>query len=464
MKTLKTLSPVNRKNSFFRSHFNHKEEKSMKKSRIFALALALIMCLSTVAYANDFGPVVTDDENFPVQVAITKILRLPVGTITPEAEFRFNARRISFDDDDSQATRDWMPTLNNLVLNFTAADTGEPDENHIVHLRLETLNLFDGVDFPDAGVYIYEITEIPDTNDHIDDNEPYEILTYSPAVYTLRVYVANTADNTSTYVRAVGAIITHPDNPGQTEGFKVDPTPGGDGDNYDHSQMIFTNDYVKTNGPVDPDRPDPINESTLTVSKTVGGDLGNRSLFFNFTMHALNIPILVEDIPPFYQAYVVETTAEGTRVVTGEALRENADESQIGTDDGGLDFINISTTGPTTFRLRHNQRLVFVNTPVGTNYDVGEAAAVNYWPSVIVTTDSISADPLTTAQANMPLDTGLQFVGERINSAAFTNTRSSVVPTGLNMDNLPFIGLVGLPLLALIGLIVLKARKRAMYR
>ena len=464
MKTLKTILTVNGKNSFFHSHFYHKEEKSMKTSRIFALALALIMCLSTVAYANDFGPVVTDDENYPVQVAITKIFRLPFGTTTPEAEFRFEATRISFDDDDSQATRDWMPTLNNLVLNFTAANTAEPDENHIMHLILETGNLFDGVIFPDAGVYIYEIREIPNTNDAIDNNKPDEVLTYSPAVYTLRVYVANTADNTGTYVRAVGAIITHPDNPGQTEGFKVDPTPGGDDENYYHSQMIFTNDYVKTNGPDEPDEPDPINESTLHVSKTVTGDLGNRNLYFNFTMHSLNIPILVENIPQYYRAYVVETTPGGDVVVTGEELLNNADESQIGTDEGGLDFINISTTGPTTFRLKHNQRLVFVDTPVGTNYDVGEAAATGYWPSVIVTTDSVAADALTTAQANMPLDTGLQFVGEKLNSAAFTNNRTSVVPTGLDMDNLPFFGMVGLPLLALIGLITIKARKRAIYK
>ena len=456
MKTPKSY--VNRKSKFFHNQVTFKEESRMRKSRILALVLVFVLCFSSIAMANDdFGPVLAPDEDNPVQVAITKILRLPIGTTTPNVTFNFTARKISFENSTSDEALAVMPTLNpaNLTISFTAANTTEPDANNIMSIPLETGDLFFEVDFPRAGVYIYEITENPRTNDLIDFNTPYETLTYSDAIYTLRVYVANTEDYTGTYVFAVGAIITRPDNGNQTVNFKVDPTPGGDDINYNHSQMIFTNDYVKTNAPEDPDKPDPITESTLNVSKTVTGDLGDRGLYFSFDM-TLTIPILVEDIPLYYPAYVVE----GTRVIGGEELLLNASASQIGTDDGGLNFINISSRDITSFRLKHGQRLVFVNTPVGTRYTVTEAAAVGYVSSVEIRADLTVVDTVANTLPNLPVLTGYRFVGEWINTAAFENNRTTIVPTGLNINDLPFVGMIAFPVIFLLGYVALKSRKR----
>ena len=458
MKTAKTKSNVNWMSQFIRNQFTLKEANSMKKSRIIALLLVFVLCFSSMVMANnDHGPVIGDEQN-PVQVGITKILRMPIGTNIPTSTFIFEARKISFDGDESDNARDnIMPNLTNLTVNISAANNtaSQPDGNNIVVVIEETGNIFEGVHFPRAGVYIYVITERHFTNDHIDDDEPYQYLSYSDAVYTLRVYVANTEDGQSTFVWAVGAIITHPDDGDEdTIGFKVDPTPGG-GDEHDHSQMIFTNDYVKTNAPIEPDEPDPLKESTLNVSKTVTGDIGDRGLYFTFDF-TLNIPILVEDILPYYRAYVVE----GTRVIGGDELLNNAQASQIGTDAGGLNFINISSSDITNFRLKHGQRLVFVDTPVGTSYTIEEAATAGYVSQVAITTDSIIVDTIANTLPNLPVFTGLQFVGERLNAADFENERTTIVPTGLNVDSLPFMGMVAFPVIILVGFLMFKARKR----
>ena len=467
----KKHSTTTRKMNFFPIP-NLKEESSMTKSKFLALTLAVVMalsvCFSGIVLANNeygpVGPIITEDEANPVQVAITKNLRTPIGTTTPTAEFTFEARKISFDDDDSQDTRNnIMPDLRNLTINFTSANTGDLDGDGILNIILETGNILDQVIFPNAGVYIYEIRENNPTNPNIDDNEPYETLKYSDAVYTLRVFVKNSSRNDgTTFVFAVAAIVTTIDNNEQTQGYKVDPTPEG-GEDYDFSQMIFTNEYVKTNAPVIPDNPDPITESTLNVTKTVIGDLGNRNLYFNFSME-LNIPILVEDIPEFYKAYIVETTPTGQVVVQGEALHQNIDPSLVVTVLDGLDFVNISTVDSTAFKLKHNQRLVFVDTPVGTSYHVTEAATPNYISGIEVITDSITVHTFTNTDANLPVLSGLRFVGESVNRADFKNERASVVPTGLSVINLPFMGMIGLAVLALAGFMIIKAKPRKQRR
>jgi len=130
----------------------------------------------------------------------------------------------------------------------------------------------------------------------------------------------------------------------------------------------------------------------------------------------------------------------------------NAAAGLIGSDAGGS-YIRISTSGSTAFSLKHGQRLVFVDTPVGTTYTVTETAATHYTTTVTVVTDNGAGVTIA------GLTTNAQRVGETANSAAFTNTRDSVTPTGLNLDNLPFIGLILLATASLITFVVVKIRK-----
>ena len=411
----------------------------MKKTKLFlAIAVAFILCFASAlpAFAqttNEHGAIVAPDESNPVALSITKTLRLPIGTITPSATFNFLAEPVSVDSDTSRAG----PALSNLTVSFTPADVdpNAPDANNIMTIVKQTGNLFAGFDFPHAGIFEYEISEIPDTNPDIEDSI-HEWLSYSGAKYRLVVYVSNNAAGTGTFVSAVGIF-----NTANNAGEAIDSTKV--------EQLAFTNNFVRTNGAVDPEDPDPElpSESTLHVSKTVGGDLGNRQQYFNFSI-TLNIPDLGQDIPAFYRAYVVENNA-----VVADITNNVGAGAATGSDAGGA-YIQVPSSGATAFLLRHGQRLVFVDTPVGTRYSVTETAVTNYVASFIITTNGVAANAVA------GLFTGVQFVGELANSAAFTNTRDSVTPTGLNIDNLPFIGLIALAAGALVIFIVAKSRKK----
>ena len=410
-----------------------------RTSKVIALSLALTMCFATVVLAS--GPITSPEDGVSVQLSIHKQLIMPRETTTPVTTFRFDAERISVDGVATPEARTTMPDLNTLKtlsVNYVATDTGTLDaDTNLVTIPKQTEDLFAGVNFPHAGVYIYRITEAPNTNTEIDGNKPHEILNYSQAVFELEVHVANNEAGTARYVRYVVIRDVTPDEEGNppTAERKV-------------GQLLFINDYVKTNTVTEPG-----NNSTVDISKTVTGDLGNRDMLFDFSM-TLTPPILVTPTPAFYKAYVVA----GTAVLTD--ITENAAGSPTDSDAMGP-YIRISTSGATNFRLKHGQRLVFVDTPVGTEYTVTEAATQGgHISSVIVTMAGETVTTENNTLTNVERPTGQQFVGEPTNSAAFTNRRDSVVPTGVNMNDLPFLGLIVLPIGALIGFVGIKSRRK----
>ena len=403
----------------------------LNPTRFFALTLAFIMFFANIAFVSSLMA----NESGVDNVTIEKVLRMPIGTNTPAAIFKFEFEKIELDNDDSPAALAEMPDLNvgNMTVGFTTTDTGPLNtESNIISITKETSSIFAGVTFDRAGVYIYEITETKNTNPTIDSNKPDEVLTYSDAVYIIRIYVANNSTFTDTVIHTVNIFSRTLDEDGQVVERKVE-------------QMTFVNDYVKTNTIIEP--PIDQSKSTLGISKTVTGDLANTNLYFNFDI-VINVHTLVAlPHPAYYRAYVVENGA----VVSN--IANNAASELIGSDTIGP-FIRISTSNVTRVNLKHGQRLAFVDTPVGTSYTAAEVAAEGYTTTFTVTTNAMQG------AVTEGLATGIQFVGELANSADFTNNRTSVVPTGVNINDLPFIGLIALPILALIGFVVIKSRKR----
>ena len=437
----------------------------MKKSKlIVTITLALVLFCANIgavfaASPNNEGAFVAPDESTPVKVAITKNLTLPYGTIMPEATFEFAVTKVSVDGDTEAA--DLAPDLNgdNLKLEYAPGDLYMYVlyEGNLTTLTKETGDIFQGVIFPHAGVYVYEITEIPDT--YTVGNGRHEVMTWSDAAYLLNVYVDNKSDG-GTYVYAVGAIKEQDDSGIEGSGEKVDPTPGGNGMTGSHSEMVFTNTYVKTNGADDPDNPRPFvdSEVVLPISKTVAGALASKEQYFGFSVN-ITVPSLVVDVPDYYRAYVVENG----EVVTSY---DNADSAILGNDPEGtrLSFIMVSTSATTQFMLKDGQKLAFVDLPVGTTYDVTETgefsagyiASVDvYWNDVHVVTSATGniGDGTTTG--------GDQRIGEKGNSVDFTNTRDVVTPTGLTMNEIPFVVMIALVIGAIVAFVTVKSRKRA---
>jgi len=390
---------------------------------------------------------VAADEGHPVRAAITKVFQMPVGTDMPDAVFQFEIDPVSVDD--IGYFNDNMPSIPTVDINTIDSGTHQtsmtllPSTDDTLTYYAESGDIFADVVFPHAGLYVYTVVEVQPNNGLIDDNWPHETLTYSQLGYKLSIYVANRTDGTGTYIYELGTEQRYLEND-QWILTKVDPTPGGYDADHPYSQMAFTNTYVKTNGTDTPDNPDPTTEATLSVSNHVEGILANPADMFTYTI-SLTPPSLVTQPPTYYKAYIVENAA-----VIDPA--PNAAGTTVGDDTlvNGHGYLEISTKVPTTFLLKGGQSLVFVDTPVGTNYVVAEENPTGYEPHLIVTTNGDPAHEVS-EDVGVTLSSGKQWVGEGANIAAFTNIRTVATPTGLTMASLPFVGVMALAGLAIIG-------------
>ena len=413
----------------------------VKKSKlVLALAVALVMCCASIpsVFADEEPAVATSE------AAITKVLKVPYGTAIPSSmSFDFEVTPLSVDGNAYNATTGNMPVLASpFTIDFDGGQTLEETVGGTSTYYRESGDIFDKADWPHAGVYIYQVVETSGTYPIADSN--HETIRYSKAQYTLKVYVKEDASG-AYYIYAIGAIKDLEDDGEPGTGNKSDPTPGG-GENNDYSQMIFNNEYIRTNGALDPEDPDPTNDddSTLSISKKVTGDFGSKELYFQYSL-TINEPALVLGGPNTYKAYVVENGAVVTEQVNGA----------LGTDN----FIEFTSGSKGSFSLKHDQKLVFVNTPVGTSYDVEEAAATGYVPNVAVVYNSESPVETSNTTADIKFGVTGEYVGELINKADFTNERNDVTTTGLNLNDLPFIGLIALAIGSLVAFVVVKARK-----
>ena len=425
-----------------------------RKSKI-ALALILVIVLFT-------GVLTPAASAYPYPTAaITKMLKVAVGTILPAGNFQFVITPVGVNN----STAELPPAVGTGTVTIAMpSDEGdctcEPAcAADVVHYYRESAELFGNITWPHVGIFEYSITETPNT---VTGLQLGENMNYSQAVYRVRVFVQ--ADDTGRlYVHNIAAYRdvlddgTVPDDPE-----KVDPTPGGNPPNYYYSQMAFQNIYTKHTGG---GGTDPVNRYTLGVNKIVAGDYGSTSQFFNFSM-TVTRPSLITEATTVYKAYVVEGTATvGLDNITNNGL------TQAGSDAGGA-YANITSGQPFTFRLRHNQRLSFTNTHVGSSYTVGETGIAGYIPEVVITTNSVPGGTLTgTEGANLMVPTAgtvyptrpLVGEGNSANRATFTNTNDFEDEMGLNFSDLPFYGLILLALGGIVVLTIIKARSRKRY-
>lgn len=221
-------------------------------------------------------------------------------------------------------------------------------------------------------------------------------VTYDTSSYTLRVYVINGTNGLEIEkITAQGAT-------GKTD------------------KILFTNTYAK-------------NDATLTIEKNTTGTYADKTKEFNFEITFTKSPMSDQ------------TTFTG----------------KIGSEP-----VECTAGTAKPFTLADGEQLVFSNLPVGTTYVVKELEASDgYTPSVtVVENKTTTLTNKTVAQEGDALDTLKQdgtknLVGETENKVTFTNTHKGVVPTGILMNNLPFILLVAVAIVAFVSLAVIKRRR-----
>ena len=145
----------------------------------------------------------------------------------------------------------------------------------------------------------------------------------------------------------------------------------------------------------------------LNITKTVTGNLGDKSKYFEF-----KVTLTGETGKTYGETYAV----------SGGSYDTNPTSIKIGEE--------------TTFMLKHGDTISIANLPYGVTYSVTETAADGYTTTKTGDTGSINAAETT---------------------AAFTNSKTGTIDTGVTTESLPYVVLMGFVVLA--GAALLLKRK-----
>lgn len=311
----------------------------MKKFIAILLTL-MLLCLSAGALAQGdtdvpAAPTYTD----MTSVTVTKVYKLVGEGTSPAETFTLQQEGDGVVKSGEATVAPDLGTITGATFNEGAASADGAEANITI-----TLPTYDKV-----GVYEYTLKEMAGTTAGV---------TYYGAPIRLVVTVIN--DETGNL--RVAAVHT------ESEGTKSDE---------------FENTY---------------SAGTLNVTKTVTGNLGDKSQFFEF-----KVTLTGEEGKTYANSYTV----------SGGSYVSNPTSIAIGTE--------------TTFYLKHGETLSIANLPYDVSYTVTETAEEGY----------------TTTKEG---DTGK--IGAASQTAAFTNERTTTVDTGITTDSLPYVLLLGIVALA----------------
>ena len=427
-----------------------------------ALGLTMILSLTAatgVARADDPVPGQYNDGRAP----LTKQVRAPQSLAIPANSYTFSitpgtvngtteaAPNINNNDNLLNSGTDVNNDDNKIIVAITAKASGDlaapstPDGYY--YYTAPAVDVLANTTFPHGGVYTYTIAEVIPGTTALGNG----FMTYSQAEYTMDVYVAN--PNTT----------ENPTNDLKVTYVQFTKTKNDDGtapeNNAVKAPLVFTNTFNKA--------------VPFQITKTTAGDYAN--LDQEFTYH-----LTIAAAPGITSATYYGMITDSTGTV--------------------LDIVTASTGTAVDFTLKNGQYLVFKNEdgvtfesssydltalPVGTTYTLDETGTADYTASVTVKqADSTlgsasanagktviigSANSDTTYSAEV-LKSPIAILDDAvdgndtdiINSAAWLNTYKSITtpPTGIVMDNLPFIMLILIAVGGFVGYLVIKSKKR----
>ena len=258
---------------------------------------------------------------------------------------------------------------------------------------------FSGISFTEPGIYRYIVTETATTNQGVTNDES--------ATRTLDVYVTDNdgALEVSSYVLHTG---TDAPAAGADKG---SADVSNTGDKLGDKSAGYTNTYDTSN---------------LTFSKTVSGNQASRDKYFAFTV---TIRGAVAGT-----VYDVDLTKADVNI----SANPNDATTCIGNAVTQPQRLTVPADGTVTqvFYLQHGQEITIKGLAKGTEYAVTENPE----------------DYKQTA----PDNASGTIVSEDV-TAAFTNTRSGVIPTGVLLTVAPFAAIMAV---GAVGIIVMVGKKR----
>jgi hypothetical protein len=192
----------------------------------------------------------------------------------------------------------------------------------------------------------------------------------------------------------------------------------------------------------------------------VDGTFANEETYFPFSA-TVTAPSTIPAGTTSYKAYVVD--GEGDLV--GEDEIENVSTAAVEDEEHGGYYLEFTSGVANALNLKAGQQLVFVGLPVGSGWTVTDMLGTgleDYVAAAAYTaSDGGSANETGTKGAALTVPvSGSLWIATDGSTAAFTNTREVVSPTGILLNTLPYVGLILLALAGLALFIVVKSRRR----
>lgn len=386
-------------------------------------ALSVFRGVPTFADDNDVATAKATGET-SAKVSINKVLNIAEGITTPEATFTFTftpKTGTSSNGAPYETISDSNGKIAAKNVVYSKSDLLQPNQTSI---KKDTGNIFESVTYTHAGEYVYTVAETQNVGwaQILKNSVPIDSMTYDNRNYEMHVIVKNKTTG-GTYISSVYFKQVSPSVNG-----KVKPSESGTTYKYD----LFTNIYRKNAGKItDPNEPNPNkpnvskvdpNAKSLVIKKVVSGATADKSKDFTFKLT------------------FTKASTETSQSITGK-IGETSKTFVYGQE--------------TTITLRHDQSLVFDTIPAGTRYKLVETGSQGYTASAAYKENGASKNQAGTVSTNFTQDSIL--IGEKPNDNTITNSLPDVTPTGLLIDNLPFILMIGL---GLAGFVVLSKKRR----
>ena len=386
-------------------------------------ALSVFRGVPTFADDNDVATAKANGET-SAKVSINKVLNIAEGITTPEATFTFTFTPKTGTSSNG-APYETIDSSNGQItdknVSYSGTDVLATGQTSI---KKETGDIFREVNYTHAGEYVYTVAEKQNVGWKViqKNGSPIDFMTYDNRNYEMHVIVKNKTTG-GTYISSVYFKQVSPSVNG-----KVKPSESGTTYKYD----LFTNIYRKNAGKItDPNEPNPNkpnvskvdpNAKSLVIKKVVSGATADKSKDFTFKLT------------------FTKASTETSQSITGK-IGETSKTFVYGQE--------------TTITLRHDQSLVFDTIPAGTRYKLVETGSQGYTASATYKENGASKNQAGTVSTNFTQDSIL--IGEKPNDNTITNSLPDVTPTGLLIDNLPFILMIGL---GLAGFVVLSKKRR----
>lgn len=386
-------------------------------------ALSVFRGVPTFADDNDVATAKANGET-SAKVSINKVLNIAEGITTPEATFTFTFTPKTGTSSNG-APYETIDSTNGQItdknVSYSGTDVLTTGQTSI---KKETGDIFREVNYTHAGEYVYTVAEKQNVGWKViqKNGSPIDFMTYDNRNYEMHVIVKNKTTG-GTYISSVYFKQVTPSVNG-----KVKPSESGTTYKYD----LFTNIYRKNAGKItDPNEPNPNkpnvskvdpNAKSLVIKKVVSGATADKSKDFTFKLT------------------FTKASTETSQSITGK-IGETSKTFVYGQE--------------TTITLRHDQSLVFDTIPAGTRYKLVETGSQGYTASAAYKENGASKTQAGAVSTNFTQDSIL--VGEKPNDNTITNSLPDVTPTGLLIDNLPFILMIGL---GLAGFVVLSKKRR----